>query len=166
MVGPPATRHRGSNIAYILHRVFARPGGKKKFKKHFFPSCTLKVKSLQRPPQSEIFPFFCALVPLLFTPERSLKPRKQMLEICEVEKGSVVESITNFSVRFHSLSLLGSMQVAKAPCCAQSCSVLSVPAKEELLPLHLCLCVCVCGERGEGVEMKTSGCTLQPSATT
>lgn len=67
-----------------------------------------------------------------------------MVEICEVEKGSVVESITNFSVGFHSLSLLGSMQVAKAPRCAQSCSVLSVPAKEELLPLHLCLCVCVC----------------------
>lgn len=45
------------------------------------------------------------------------------------------------------------MQVAKASRCAQSCSVLSVPAKGELLPLSLvCVCVCVAEE-----EMKTLG---------
>lgn len=75
-----------------------------------------------------------------------------------MEEGNVVVSITNFSVGFVSLSAFHSMQVAKASRCAQSCSVLSVPAKGELLPLSLvCVCVCVAEE-----EMKTLG-VLHPA---
>lgn len=70
-------------------------------------------------------------------------------------------SITNFSVGFDSLSPLRSMQVAKASCCAESCSVLRVSAKGELLPQSL-VCVGVCVGKG---EMKTLGCTLQQSTT-
>lgn len=56
-------------------------GGEKKFNKaFFFPFLYLKSELISAP-QSEIFPFFYALVPLLLTPERSLKPRKQMVEI-------------------------------------------------------------------------------------
>lgn len=37
-------------------------------------------------------------------------------------------------------TLLSNLQVAKAPCCAEICSVLSVPAKEEFLPPLVCVC--------------------------
>ena len=84
--------------------------------------------------------------------KHSVNLPKQIAETLGVEKKeSIVASITNFSVGFVPLSPRHSMQVAGASCCAQSCSVLSVPAKGGLLPLTLvCVCVCVHVDKGGG----------------
>lgn len=76
---------------------------------------------------------------------------------------NVVVSITSVSVGFVSLSPLHRMQVAAASRCAQSCSVLSVPAKGEWLPCHGSVYVGRGGGGGGGDE--DLGCTLQQSTT-
>lgn len=81
-------------------------------------------------------------------PKHSVNLKNKLLKSLVWKKENVVVSITNFNVGFVSLSPLHTMQVAKAPCCAQSCSVLSVPAKVRWVRVRVCVYV------GEW-EMKT-----------
>lgn len=170
VVGPAATRRRGSNIAYILHRC-ARPravGGETRIT--FSPSWTIKVSPFRPPQQSE---GNCLIFVSSDTSSRTWKADpnawKQTVEIRKVGKGSDVESITNFSLGFYSPLCLAACRWPKLPAVLRSVRCLVSLPKKSSCPftcqcvrpcLPVCVCACVSGE----VEMKSPGCPLQSPA--
>lgn len=171
VVGPAATRRRGSNIAYILHRS-ARPravGGETRIT--FSPSCTIKVSPFRPPQQSE---GNCLIFVSSDTSSRTWKADpnawKQTVKIRKVGKGSDVESITSFCLGFYSPLCSAACRWPKLPAVLRSVRCLVSLPKKSSCPftcqcvrpcLRVCVCACVSGE----VEMKSPGCPLQSPAT-